>query len=701
MRKLTPILTLAVAITLVGCAGQQEFTRGRRLYELQQYEEAVKSLEEAVAKDPRNREYADLLEKVKKVASRSEYNRGLLLYGKNQLTLALASLEAAVAYDPDFEDARHVYQLVKKRRDIIATVVSDIPALLSEGRPDEALDKIKEVEPYRSDFPRIRQLKTQALGNSTVLHAKRGAVALQEGRFEEARTEFQIALNRTPGYSPAVDGLSKANAQLKAAALVADGRALLAAGAYAGAYARFEEALRVVPGHEGATEALKQTAVAWARGLRDDAKVLEGAGDFDSLAEALRKYERAGQLSALSPETTEKIEALKKAIAGEFRQRGQQYEELGDDYLGLSLINYQMSLYCDGGQQELSRRIASLKEAFDDRRAFYIDIRSDVDSSVGTSFGRQLAQLLKKAVIESGIKDLYVVAPFPVVSDSAALAQQRGLAGRRMTIFTSLIGEDVVVRGEDKPEVVRSSYRVGTRYVPNPDYDAARRKLAEVRARETEASQDLEDLLILLRGTEDPDEREDLLGDIAFQRSIVEDAEDDVTEAERLLAATDRDIEQEVFQPYDYIVYTVTMEAKVEVSLEVADPERGTTRTLEVITGKVEVEDTYNEDVQATDVDGAKVNPKELPTQSEVLAGAREDAGSKAVEWIKKSLNALAMQYYNRAKELEEIGNLEGAAEYYYAFWLTTPDRSSPEAKAAVDYVRRQTHIITPDERAQ
>ncbi len=699
MRKLIPILLVALATVFAGCAGQQEFTRGRRLYELQQYEESVRYLEEAVALDPRNKEYAALLAQVKNAAARSEYNRGLLLYGKNQLNQALASFEAAVKYDPNLEEAKQAYASVKERRDIVAALVSEIPALLVEGKPDEALDKISEIQPYVSDFPRIRELKTRALEDSTILHAKRGALALQQERFAEAQTEFQIALNRTPGYSPAVDGLSKANAQIAAATLVAEGRSLLAAGAFGQAYAKFEEALKIVPGHKDAAAALKETAVTWARSLRDEARVLEEKEDFDSLAEALRKYERAGQLSSLTPETNQKIEALKKALAGEFRQRGQQYEELGQDYLGLALINYQMSLYCDGGQQELSRRITSIKEAFDNRRAFYIDIRSESESSIGISFSRQLAQTLKKAVIDSGIKDLYIVAPFEAVADGSLLSQQKGLAGRRMTIFTSLIGEDVITRGEDKPEVVRSSYKVGTRFVPNPDYDSMRRTLAEAKANETNASQDLERLYQELRRVAEED-RESLLDDIDFQRSILDDAEDAVIEAEKALAATDRDVEQEVFQPYDYLIYTVTMEAKVEVSLEVADPERGATRQLEVITGRADAEDTYNDGVQATDVGGARLDPRELPTQSELLADARSDAASKAVDWLRTSLGALAMQYHRRARELQDIGNSEGAAEYYYAFYLTAPDKTTPEVRAAIDFVRSQTHFITPDERA-
>ena len=41
----------------------------------------------------------------------------------------------------------------------------------------------------------------------------------------------------------------------------------------------------------------------------------------------------------------------------------------------------------------------------------------------------------------------------------------------------------------------------------------------------------------------------------------------------------------------------------------------------------------------------------------------------------------------------------EGAAEYFYAFYLSVPNKLSPEAIEAIEYVRNQTHLITPQER--
>lgn len=699
MRTATPIVAaLLAAVILAGCAGQQEYARGRRYFELEQYEEAMKAAEIAVEKDPGSREYRTFLDEVRQTAARDEYNRGLLLYGRNQLSAAIAAFERATRYDPDFAAAEKAYRSVRERRDVVAEIVSAIPGILAADNPDEALNRIVEIQVYSGEFPKITALKVRALEQSTILHAKRGSLALQDGMFDEARIEFQIALNRTPGYSPAVEGLSRATAQIRAGSLLEAARGLMAQGRYSQAHDKLQEALAVVPGHAGTTEALGEVINRWSQALYEEALELEEAGGFDNLAEALRRYERAASLAAVMPDIEDRIEALKTALAPQFKARGEQYEELGHDYHGLALINYQTSLYCDPGQVELSRKVAVLKEAFDNRRAFYIDIRSEGESSVGSSFSKELTQTLKKAVIASGIRDLYVVAPFEGAGSASALAEQRGLAGRHLTIFTSLLSEPVTVRGENKPEVVRSTYRVGTRYIPNPEYHEARRALAEAKARENEVQQDYERLLAEFRRADEED-RDTILGDLEFQRSLLDDAEDETIEEERKLAATDEQVEKEVFQPYDYLVYTVTMEARVEVSLEVADPYRGATKTLEVITGTARAEDAYNEGVQPTDTANAVNNPRDLPTQSELLEAAREDAAEKAVAWLQSALTELSLQYYNRARELEELGNIEGAAEYYYAFYLSAPEKSSPRAREALEFVREQTHLIMPEER--
>ncbi|MCD6405445.1 MAG: hypothetical protein J7M19_06435, partial [Planctomycetes bacterium] len=195
------------------------------------------------------------------------------------------------------------------------------------------------------------------------------------------------------------------------------------------------------------------------------------------------------------------------------------------------------------------------------------------------------------------------------------------------------------------------------------------------------------------------EEQEALWEEVEAQRQEYEDAEDDTIEARKVLADTDEWVEEEVTQPYNYTVYAVTMEAKVEVGISVADPDTGAYKDLETMSGTTEAKDTYNEGVQATDTEGVEVDPKDLPTQSELLLGARADAAQKTVDWLKGTLAELSMQYYERAKQAQEIGNIEGAAEYYYAFYLCAPDKRSARAVEAIEYVRNQTHLITPDER--
>jgi tetratricopeptide (TPR) repeat protein len=681
MRRLLAIAIVAAA--LAGCAGQQDYDMAMRLYQVRQYDEALQHVQTAVRNDPENARYRELLTKIRQDAARAEYQRGLQFYEKRQLDLALVAFEKARTYNPEFTEAATAYDTVKQRRDLIQAVVKDIPTFIASGKPDEALAKIDEIGQFAANFPELPNLKMQALAASTVAHAKQGIVHMQAGRFEDARKEFIIALHRTPNYRPAAEGLAAAEAQMEAARLEE-------------AFALLQQALKVVPGHAGARAAMVDLTSEWARALYDQGRALEEAGGFDDLAEALRKYERASALTERFADVAQRIANIRSQLTAEFMRRAQQYEQLGPEYLGLALINYRMALHTDESLVEVSRRIAQMDRAYDGRRAFYIDIRPADTTSAGASFTRQLAQQLKEAALMSGIENLYVLASYD--GTAGASAPSPGSPGRRLVIFTSLLKEDVTTTGENKPETVRSRYRVGTRFAPNPVFQEARRALAQAQAQETEVQQDYEDALARLRQADTPEEADAAEADVDFERRRWYDAQDNVTVAQKALAETPEDVEQEVYQPYDYLVFSVTMDAQVEVSLEVADPESGVVRKLRVIGGEAAANDRYTEAVSATDAENAKPDPKELPTSSELLASARKDAAGKAVGWLKETLAQLSIRYYQDAKELEEIGNTEGAAELFYAFYLSTPDKQSPEAKEAIAFIREHTHLITPEE---
>lgn len=698
MKKCLIAAVAAVAAMLAGCAGQQEYDTGQRLYQLRQYDEAITYLDKAVASDPANEKYQELRTKARQEAARSEYQRGLAFYEKRQLDQALVAFEKAKTYNPEFKEAFQAYATVEQRKNILQTILTDVPALIATGKPDEALTKLAEVEPFATNFPEVADLKARALAASTIEHTKKGNIYLAEGKYDEARKEFFVALNRTPNYRPAAEGRARAEAQLAAAALVEQGKALLAKSEYEAAYTKFRQAIEIVPGHKDALAAMIDASQKWARALYDEGAALEEKGDFDSLAEALRRYERAGALTERFENLNERIAALKGRLAAEFLRRAEQYSQLGGDFLGLALINYRMSLECDPSQIEVSRKIAQVKDAFDRKRAFYIDIQASDHSSAATSFGKQLAQILKEAALAANTSNLYVTAPYDTASGSAAAPVTSGMSGRRLTIFTTLLAEDVVTSGKTKPELVRSRYKLGTRFVYNPAYQEAKKVLANAEAQLTEVEQRYNDELAVLARADTPEDKAAAADEVDFQRRRLYDAQDNVTKARNGLAATPEQVEEEVFQPYDYKVFNVVMNAKVEVSLEVGDPDTGAVRTLQVVSGAAQAQDTYNEGVSATDANNVQLDPENLPTESELLESARKDTATKAVAWLNETLGNLSQRYYQQAKDLEEIGNVEGASESFYAFYLSTPDKQSAEALEALNYVRANTHLITPEE---
>jgi hypothetical protein len=287
-----------------------------------------------------------------------------------------------------------------------------------------------------------------------------------------------------------------------------------------------------------------EAASLWAKSLYAQARALEEKGGFEDLAEALRLFERAGALTERFAGLDERILALKKALAGEFLKRAEQYQQLGDEYVGLALVNYKMALHCDPSLVAASRQAAEVKAAFDKKRAFFIDIRSADQSSAGTSFAKQLGQKLNETVLSSGIEDVFLLAPYEGATLSTATGASGGLAGRKMTIFTSVLSENVLTAGQNKPQIMRSRYKVGTRWAPNPDYADAKKLLAAAEDEERDAFQRRTNADDALSIATTPEEHDAAESDLQFATRLLFDAQDKVSNARTAAAAAPEQVEE-------------------------------------------------------------------------------------------------------------------------------------------------------------
>ena len=110
MKKNLPgIILLFFLLFLINCSGAS-FSKGKYLYDRGQYDDAVKSLEQAVRKSPNTLKYKALLERAKLSASQKHFTAAKMSLDKRDFQNALKELQITLIYDPSNQFAQDTMQ---------------------------------------------------------------------------------------------------------------------------------------------------------------------------------------------------------------------------------------------------------------------------------------------------------------------------------------------------------------------------------------------------------------------------------------------------------------------------------------------------------------------------------------------------------------------------------------------------------------
>ncbi|MGB9694321.1 MAG: secretin N-terminal domain-containing protein, partial [Fervidobacterium sp.] len=112
-KRILVLLAFAFLIFIYGCA-PSSYNRGKNFYERGYYDDAVKSLEEAVRRSPTNLKYKTLLERAKLAASQKHFTQAQMLIGKKDYQSALAELQITLLFDPSNQFAQDTLENLLK-----------------------------------------------------------------------------------------------------------------------------------------------------------------------------------------------------------------------------------------------------------------------------------------------------------------------------------------------------------------------------------------------------------------------------------------------------------------------------------------------------------------------------------------------------------------------------------------------------------
>ena len=121
---------LVLALALLSCGGSSAFKRGLEYEQLQNYDAALQSYEEALSADPGNAKYRLYFERARFQAAMAHFDRGRRFRDDGRLEEALQEFRRAVQIDPSIAAAR-------QEAETVAALIRDRERQAEEGEPDQ------------------------------------------------------------------------------------------------------------------------------------------------------------------------------------------------------------------------------------------------------------------------------------------------------------------------------------------------------------------------------------------------------------------------------------------------------------------------------------------------------------------------------------------------------------------------------------
>jgi hypothetical protein len=247
-----------------------------------------------------------------------------------------------------------------------------------------------------------------------------------------------------------------------------------------------------------------------------------------------------------------------------------------------------------------------------------------------------------------------------------------------------LIGDVLEHRPVTKPSIesLDSEYLVGTRDIPNEDWNRASREYEA-------ANQDVQKAQRTLEATRTHGKKKD----IATAQQAVDDAQKKVDTLGRKLDSIPKTKMIDVTKPYSYTKKTIDLSAVVELGFRITDASGSIVATNPSIKKEAEKQFMVLENVKPEDTKGVKqlgTTPDENQFLGDVEIGARGDL----IKEVKDKVQTLPSKILAQARKRFMDGDTDGSAEEYILYLNSTPDSQTPERDEARKFLHDQFNMV-------
>ncbi|MBW2340254.1 MAG: hypothetical protein JRF50_07900 [Deltaproteobacteria bacterium] len=330
-------ITVLSAFFLYACAGagKQHYDTGMQLEEAGQYKEAIAYLEQAIAKEPKNKQYRDALYELKETLVNDFVTQGSqALSSESPLTIAAIN-KARVKLDKAREidsDNPVVTDFARTLENQESSLLSEVKALHSQAEQyveaKEWLKAFFNLQQIQSKFPNYEdssQLLTQTANKGSQAFYAKARSLFDKEDYRGATGYLHKALSLKADHKPARELLSHALERDNKDYFVGQGKKAAIAQKWKQAIKSYKRALEYDPKDQNLTKLIDTARAKIAQFYIREARTQIYAG---WLLKAFETYELASQY-ATSPDNYEistlrkDLSSQTKALADQFKGKGQ------------------------------------------------------------------------------------------------------------------------------------------------------------------------------------------------------------------------------------------------------------------------------------------------------------------------------------------------------------------------------------------
>jgi len=647
-----------VAAVLAGCAtGGAEFEMGQNLARQQKWDEAIRALEQALQKEPDNREYRAALAQARGGAAGHQLQSAKAVAGGMgqlpEVDRGLAAVDRALAYDPQHGPSLQFQAALRDRRGVL---LRQVEQLLGEARAlaareewmqaDGAADGVLAIDPGHASATRLKQeINRAALEKSMRLAAQ--AEAAEDWR--EAARHWEEALGRNPGNETIRARFQAAKRKDVPGYYLGRANEFEAAGQLDKASAFLRTGVRYWPGESGLREAMDRVSREGRRRFYTEA--LRRA-ENDDWGKAYAALSQAVQAFGPAAGVDSQLRTLIRDLTARLYDRALEFEN--QKQWGNTFLWFQALQQVDPFYRDTANKVEQTREKLKERAALKIavldleapkaapDAGSIVSGSIVSNLfklGRRDFKVIEREALQSILKEISIGQAG--VLDVETAKEIGKIAGIDVILVGRVLQYQVDQNEAEGRKTV--SVQVGTRTVPNPAYEL---HLAAVREG--------------LRKSSDP--------------------------------APPQTIQEPTHQLVTYRVGTVTAIGYVSVSFRLVGVERGDILLAEKIDEQETFRHDYSEGVEAA---GVQSVPKRVPIPTEVLNRVTEKLVGRIVRLISDHYGNRQESFLKLGQELQRRRQFTRAVEEYMnsiasGELVGSGGQGAAQAQARVDDLLRQ-----------